>query len=132
LNAVDSLNEHSISQDNLESLIRNWPGDEFDGLMEEYARDKTAKWEKAEDYFIKLGSKPKFELRLKVWMFKLKFDKTVKMLSDQIETVTKAFNTCVKNEHWLALLGAILKFGNCLNAGEKKRGQADGFLMGNL
>lgn len=29
----------------------------------------------------------------------------------------------------MKILGAILKVGNCLNAGNKQRGQADGFLI---
>ena len=45
--------------------------------MAEHAQDKNAVWEKAEAYFIKLGEKPKFELRLKVWLFKITFEKNV-------------------------------------------------------
>jgi hypothetical protein len=33
LRAVENLNEKMVSQDNLASLLRNWPSDEFDDLM---------------------------------------------------------------------------------------------------
>lgn len=37
-----------------------------------------------------------------------------------------------ENENLKKLLGAILTFGNCLNAGHKQRGQADGFDLRDL
>lgn len=62
-------------------MDKNWPVDEFDDLMAEYARDTTAVWEKAEAYFIKLGEKKtKFQLRIKVWLFKINFEKNIKDL----------------------------------------------------
>lgn len=41
----------------------------------------------------------------------------------------EAFNIIRQDELFLKILGAILKVGNCLNAGNKQRGQADGFLI---
>lgn len=57
IEALDRLNDKAVSNDNLQALDKNWPVDEFDDLMAEYARDTTAVWEKAETYFIKLGEK---------------------------------------------------------------------------
>lgn len=68
--SVTQLDER-LSVDNLESLLKNWPHDEFADLMQEYAMDKEAEWEKAEAYFIELGKLPKFDLRLQVWLFKI-------------------------------------------------------------
>ena len=86
LKAVDQLN-NQVSTDNLEALVKAWPHEEMEGLMEEHAKDKDALkaggWDKAETYFIKLGEKPKFELRLKIWLFKINFDKTVGDIIDQ-------------------------------------------------
>lgn len=100
--------------------------------MAEHAQDKNAEWEKAEAYFIKLGEKPKFDLRLKVWLFKINFDKNVNDLLQQQDTILEAFNKVTTNEKFRKLLGAILRFGNCLNAGNKSRGQADGYSLQNL
>lgn len=38
----------------------------------------------------------------------------------------------MENEKLRKLLGAILRFGNCLNGGNKSRGQADGFDLNDL
>jgi len=77
--AVDNLNEKLVSADNLSSLVKNWPGDEFDGLIQEASEmGADTKWEKTEAYFIKLGAKKKFETRIKIWLFKLQFEFTLK------------------------------------------------------
>ena len=41
----------------------------------------------------------------------------------------KAFNSLRDDKNLKKLLGAVLKVGNCLNAGNKNRGQADGFYL---
>jgi len=45
--------------------------------MAEYAADPKAEWEKSEAYFIKLGEKKKFDLRIKIWLFKINYEKSV-------------------------------------------------------
>lgn len=132
LRAVDQLNIHSVSIDNLDALFRSWPFEEFDNLMAEYAQDKKAEWAAAESYFIALGQKPKFDLRLRVWLFKINFEQNVSELIGQQTTVCTALQKIKENKNLLKLLGAILKFGNCLNAGNKNKGQADGFALSNL
>lgn len=42
-------------------------------------------------------------------------------------TVFKAFEQLRNNEYLLKIFGSILKVGNCMNAGNKNRGQADGY-----
>ena len=39
----------------------------------------------------------------------------------------KAFEQLRTNEYLLKIFGSILKIGNCMNAGNKNRGQADGY-----
>lgn len=55
IEAVDKLNQRSVSVDSLQNLLKAWPSDEFDDLMAEYAADPKAEWEKSEAYFIALG-----------------------------------------------------------------------------
>ena len=51
--------------------------DDFDALLAEAKSDSKATWDKAETYFIALGKKPKFQFRVKAWMFKMNFEKTI-------------------------------------------------------
>jgi hypothetical protein len=41
--------------DNLKSLCKNWPSEEFSDLLQEASDDPKAEWEKAEAFFIALG-----------------------------------------------------------------------------
>jgi len=76
------LNEKTVSIDNLSSLIKNWPNDEFEPLVEEASESgPMTKWEKTEAYFIKLGTKKKFNLRIQIWLFKLQFEQNIKDLT---------------------------------------------------
>lgn len=77
LRSLDNLDERDVTQENLESLLRIWPAEEFDELLREARENPDQKWEKTETYFITLGRKKKFELRLKLWLFKQKFDQKI-------------------------------------------------------
>lgn len=84
LRAVDNLNEKMVSLDNLASLLKNWPSEEMEELMTEAnAAGPDAEWETTEAFFITLGSKKKFETRLKLWQFKLTFENQVNILLEQ-------------------------------------------------
>ena len=132
IDAVDRMNEKNVSIDNLQALDSAWPVDEFDQLIEEATLNKNTTWDKAETYFIALGKKPKFQFRIKAWMFKMKFDKTFNDLITWQDLVLSALKIIIANENLRKVLGAVLRFGNCLNAGNKSRGQADGFDLKDL
>lgn len=132
IDAVDRMNEKNVSIDNLQALDSVWPVDDFDQLIEEATLNKGATWEKAETYFIALGKKPKFQFRIKSWLFKMSFEKTISDLITWQDTVMAALKKITGSQNLRKLLGAVLRFGNCLNAGNKQRGQADGFDLKDL
>jgi len=49
-------------------------------LISEAEQNPEAKWDKTEAYFITLGKKKKIDVRIKLWLFKMLFEK-------QVETV---------------------------------------------
>ena len=122
LSAVDNLNDKTVSQDNLQSLIKNWPNEQFDLLMNEADENPEEKWDKTESYFIKLGSKKNFYLRINIWLFKLQFEMQIKGLMSQQDTVLNAFEQILSNDYLRQIFGSLLKIGNCMNAGNKTRG----------
>jgi len=91
LSAVDNLNDKTVSQDNLQSLIRLWPADEYEGLIQEAQENPEDKWEKSETYFIKLGTKKKFDLRIKLWFYKSAFEANLNNLIGMQKELLKAF-----------------------------------------
>lgn len=120
--ALDNLNEKTVSTDNLQSLLKNWPGEEFDDLIRENDENPETKWDKTEAYFVTLGKKKKFETRIKIWLFKMQFEKNVKAILDSLNIVINGFKEIRSEEKFMRILGAILKVGNCMNAGNKNRG----------
>ena len=76
INAVEKLNLNSVSIDNLQSLAKCWPHEEMEGLLQENSEGQF-KWDVTEEYFITLSQKKKFDSRLKVWLCKLQFEKTI-------------------------------------------------------
>lgn len=69
LNAFDNLNTTKVTQDNLQSLLKNWPSEEYEELLKEAEANPEDQWEKTEAYFIALGVKKKFDSRIKLWLF---------------------------------------------------------------
>lgn len=69
MNAIDNLSIKNVTQDNLLSLIRYWPVNEFRPLLDEAKADPDAKWDTSENYFIKLAEKPDIYERMQVWLF---------------------------------------------------------------
>ena len=67
------MNEKTITLDNIESLLRNWPQEEFEGLLEENRMNPETNWAKSERYFVDIGEEPRFYQKLKLWKFKIKF-----------------------------------------------------------
>jgi len=50
-------------------------------------------------------------------------------LVGQQDSLREGFKELRENEYFFKILGGILTIGNIMNAGNKNRGQADGFLI---
>ena len=57
----------------------------------------------------------------------MQFEKVISNILDSQKTVLNGFKEIRTEEKFIRILGAILKVGNCMNAGNKSRGQADGY-----
>jgi len=111
-----------VTQDNLQSLIRYFPVNEFKPLLAEAKRDPTIIWDTCEKFFIRLKSMEDIYDRLQVWLYYRQTEQNIKDIEGAIEDLKKAFKEVRSNEMIKQLLGAVLKVGNCLNAGNKNRG----------
>jgi hypothetical protein len=57
----------------------------------------------------------------------MKFETILSGLSKQQDINMDGFKVLMKNDYLKYIIGCLLKIGNCMNAGNKTRGQADGF-----
>jgi hypothetical protein len=64
-----------------------------------------------------------------MYHFMLQFDATLGVITKKQQNFIAAFQSLRGNAQLKTLLGAILKFGNCMNAKNDIRGQADGFML---
>ena len=80
INAVETMKLLSFNCEKIVMLLKQWPSDEIDELIEQAAEDgdNLAEWERPEQLFIRLGRQRKFENRLKLCRFYLEFDPKVK------------------------------------------------------
>ena len=64
-----------------------------------------------------------------MWLFKLKFEKQVTDTVAQQEILLNGFNEIKTDENLKEILCIILNIGNLMNAGNKLKGQADGYYL---
>ena len=74
-----------------------------------------------------MSQKKKFEFRLNLWFFKHKFEQRHSTVVSQLFSVTDSLKKLGEDPYLLKILGTVLRIGNCLNATNKNRKQADGF-----
>lgn len=131
ISAVDELKENRFNLEKLKMLLKAWPSEGLDDLMEQFKEsgEDLAKWDKAEKYFITLLRAPKIEKRLKMWKFKQETEPKIKGIISDLELVDTAFKEVKENPYVKKLLGSILKIGNMMNCADAKKCQADGFDM---
>lgn len=146
LTAVTKLKMTTLNAEKLGTLINNWPTEDMNELMEEaknfFTQEKGLSevpsdypqllntWEKPEAFFIFLGKERKFDTRLRLWKFKIDFEPKAALLKSQLNQLISAFSIIKDSKHIHGILSKILTIGNMMNAGDLKRGQADGFLLG--
>lgn len=100
------------------------------GLMLEFNSDKekeTTVWHETEKYFIDLNMKKNFEKKVKIWLFHHKASKDLGDILQQQKLVLSSFDKLMNDRLFKLLLSAILHVGNICNAGDPKKGRADGF-----
>lgn len=110
-------------------LLKNWPSEGLDELMDQYKErgSDLEKWAKAEKYFITLLKHKKIEERLKLWKYKQETEPKLKSIINELDTVIAAFSEIRESKYLRKILGAVVKMGNFMNAGDAKKERADGF-----
>ena len=100
-------------------MIKSWPNDDFDTLMDQYALEKDSKFGKSETFFIEMGQKKQILNRLKIWQFKMAYSAKSDILTKQYKDIVGGFDVTMNNKTWHKILGGVLHIGNVMNAGNK-------------
>ena len=73
---LKNLDEKLVTQDHINSLLRIYPTDSIEGLLEENRNAPDEKWDKGEEYFIAVCTNESIRAikqRLIAWQFKNDF-----------------------------------------------------------
>ena len=111
-------------------MLRIYPApDVIDGLIEEAKNTpEDEKWDKGEEYFLKIVDMKSLKQRLVIWQFKLEFPEKREIVVNTQRNFENAFEEIRTSTYFKKILGFILGLGNILNGGTQK-GQADGFYL---
>lgn len=71
-------------------------------------------------------------MRIKLWLFKIDFMFFMDNQISQLVNIIEAFKVLRKSNNLKKIMGCILTVGNCLNAGNKLKGQADGYEIADI
>lgn len=136
MNAALISNDHYHAINVLETLAHNCHVELCQKYLLDHSGDPNLDledWPAAEKFMLKLlDLMPTFQLKIKLWLFQRKFPTEMQRLLALQQTAVAGFDKLLTNCKLRKLLGAVLQIGNCLNAGNAKKGQADGFKIKDL
>eukprot|EP01098_Paradermamoeba_levis_P014647 TRINITY_DN7086_c0_g1_i1.p1 TRINITY_DN7086_c0_g1~~TRINITY_DN7086_c0_g1_i1.p1 ORF type:complete len:360 (+),score=132.74 TRINITY_DN7086_c0_g1_i1:181-1260(+) len=121
------MDEAAFTPEKVKSLIDNMPTDEEITSINEANSAGEASLDKPELFCVFLNGIPNLKNRLKCWHFKLTFEET---FNDILPPLVKFENGLKKLRESKALprvFAFLVTLGNYMNAGNRQRGQADGF-----
>ena len=97
------------------------PPDQIEGLIEEAKNTpEDEKWDKAEEYFLKIVDMRSLKQRLVIWQFKLEFPEKRDLVVNVQKSFDAAFEEIKSSVYFKKILGYILALGNLLNGGTAK------------
>lgn len=97
-------------------------------LIKEAAETQTnAPLDAPEQFLLKMSNVSCATERIHCVLFQADFDESYNLIARKIETVTQLCVFLMENENLKIVFSIILTLGNYMNAGNRTRGQADGF-----
>jgi hypothetical protein len=97
------------------------PPDQIEGLIEEAKNTpEDEKWDKAEEYFLKIVDMRSLKQRLVIWQFKHEFPEKRDLVVNVQKSFDAAFEEIKSSVYFKKILGYILALGNLLNGGTAK------------
>eukprot|EP01063_Lacrimia_lanifica_P031917 TRINITY_DN5368_c1_g1_i1.p1 TRINITY_DN5368_c1_g1~~TRINITY_DN5368_c1_g1_i1.p1 ORF type:complete len:967 (+),score=342.26 TRINITY_DN5368_c1_g1_i1:65-2902(+) len=131
--AIGQLDNSVISLEMLEQILGQMPNED-DETKWQLMNNKipVEEYEPPEQFFAMVFSSVALSRRLKSWQVTLEWQDKVKKAERPIKLVHEACDAVLKAKHLPLVLGIVLGFGNCMNAGHKQRENACGFAVTTL
>ncbi|MCP3658772.1 MAG: hypothetical protein GY830_00035 [Bacteroidetes bacterium] len=129
-NAILNLDEKILNLENIKKILSVIPIDEEFDKYNEFKNDEGLAL--ADKFCFKLKDIPNLKQRLKYWIFKLEVKEKIDDLYEKLKICDDAYDLISENKEFKNLLFLILKIGNTLNTGNRKKSNATGFELTGL
>ncbi|XP_055464456.1 formin-2 [Psammomys obesus] len=130
--AVVNLDNSVVDLETLQALYENRAQSDELEKIEKHSRSSKDKenaksLDKPEQFLYELSLIPNFSERVFCILFQSTFSESICSIRRKLELLQKLCETLKNGPGVIQVLGLVLAFGNYMNAGNKTRGQADGF-----
>ncbi|XP_052057086.1 formin-2 [Apodemus sylvaticus] len=130
--AVVNLDNSVVDLETLQALYENRAQSDELEKIEKHSRSSKDKenaksLDKPEQFLYELSLIPNFSERVFCILFQSTFSESICSIRRKLELLQKLCETLKNGPGVMQVLGLVLAFGNYMNAGNKTRGQADGF-----
>ncbi|KAM7336564.1 hypothetical protein ACRRTK_005057 [Alexandromys fortis] len=130
--AVVNLDNSVVDLETLQALYENRAQSDELEKIEKHSRSSKDKenaksLDKPEQFLYELSLIPNFSERVFCILFQSTFSESICSIRRKLELLQKLCETLKSGPGVMQVLGLVLAFGNYMNAGNKTRGQADGF-----
>lgn len=126
--AIYSCDTSIVSMETLQQLMNIKPTrEEIDSIKEAAQTQTNAPLDAPEQFLLKMSNISCATERIHCILFQADFDDAYSLITQKINTVTRVCRFLMENENLKLVFSIILTLGNYMNAGNRTRGQADGF-----
>ncbi|KAL1769839.1 formin-2 [Sigmodon hispidus] len=130
--AVVNLDNSVVDLETLQALYENRAQSDELEKIEKHSRSSKDKenaksLDKPEQFLYELSLIPNFSERVFCILFQSTFSESICSIRRKLELLQKLCETLKNGPGVIQVLGLVLAFGNYMNAGNRTRGQADGF-----
>ena len=137
--AVDRINEHALTAEQIEHIIEYLPTKEERKALEAYmlegGQDAAEKFEglcECEKFMVSMMTVKHAKRKVRALLFKLQFEKCLDDILKDTLAIENACDNLFHSVRLRQLLGIILNFGNRLNTAGNKKRKAGAFTLDSL
>ncbi|KEG13334.1 formin 2 (FH2) domain protein [Trypanosoma grayi] len=131
--ALLELDTNVLSREVLTAMLSQAPSDEVRAAFLRNAGKKTEEaYEPQEKYMAMMIAMPEFKRRVGAWHFSLEWEESQHAVLRPIHRLQESMSVVLKSRHLPYYLGLLLSFGNMMNYGDARKGNAGAVSLGLL
>lgn len=123
--ALLELDDQTLGREALIAMLAQAPPDEVKRSFLNNANKKPEDdYEPQEKFMAMMIAMPEYKRRVSAWLFTLEWPDNVQAVLKPLDRLQQAMDAILKSEHLPHFLGLLLGFGNMMNYGDARKGNA--------